>query len=460
MNSNYLSVIIFFFALNFYGQTQKFSKKEVVSDLENLKESLETSHYDLYAYVPKERFDAAYENLKTSIQKDSLTLLETTNLYQQLISVVKNGHTSIDFPAQPYIAYAHSGGTVFPLEIAIENEKAFIRKNWSHNKNIKNGDEILSINNVPIKDILSKIYPRISAERLYLKNAKIELYSFPRYYWQVFGKQNDFVVEILSSGITRKYRLKAIDVIEGYESRRKEILNPEMKLEHMGETAYLNPGGFGGDEKEYKQFIDSVFTEIKARKTKNLIIDLRNNPGGNDSFSDYLVSYIADKPFKWNSNFSLKTSAILKDFGRKNSDTTSAYWKSILAHKNREIYDYTFDPYQPQPEEKRFTGKVYVLTNRQSHSQAAVTASQFQDYGFGTIVGEETGDYPSLYASVFQYKLPRTGINVNISKGYIVRVNGSTKEEGVIPDIFIRDHLLDENDEILNGLLKIITEKS
>ena len=99
------------------------------------------------------------------------------------------------------------------------------------------------------------------------------------------------------------------------------------------------------------------------------------------------------------------------------------------------------------------------MINRQSHSQSAVAAAQIQDYQWGTIVGEETGDYPSLYASIFQYKLPNTGIPVNISKGYIVRVNGSTKEQGVIPDIFIKDHLLDGQDEILNGLLHRINEK-
>jgi len=55
--------------------------------------------------------------------------------------------------------------------------------------------------------------------------------------------------------------------------------------------------------------------------------------------------------------------------------------------------------------------------------------------------------------------LPHTGIDVKISKGFIVRVNGSKKAEGVIPDIYIKDQLLDENDEILNGLIKQIEKK-
>ncbi len=199
--------------------------------------------------------------------------------------------------------------------------------------------------------------------------------------------------------------------------------------------------------------------EIKGEESKTLIIDLRNNGGGDNSFSDYLVSYIADKPFNWNANFTLKTSQILKDHVRKNYDTTDVYWQAVLTHKNGEIYDYTFEEYQPQPEEKRFLGKVYVLVNRQSHSQSAVTAAQIQDYEWGTIVGEETGDYPSLLASQFPYILPHTGIPVKVAKGFIVRVNGSTKEEGVIPDIFIKDHLLDEKDEILEGLLRKIRSR-
>ena len=187
-----------------------------------------------------------------------------------------------------------------------------------------------------------------------------------------------------------------------------------------------------------------------------LIIDLRNNLGGGNDFSDYLISFIADKPFHWNAEFSLKTSQILKEHVRATYDTTESFWKSVLVHKDGDIYPYEFEAHQPQVEEKRFKGKVYILVNRQSHSQAAVSAAQIQDYGFATIVGEETAEFPSLYASQYQYNLPKTGIAVKVSKGYIVRVNGSKKVEGVIPDMYIKDYLLDEDDEIMEGILNHI----
>lgn len=442
------------FLICFYVQAQEtFKKEQVLSDMAYLKTTLEAAHYNLYAHTPKNEFDRNYQQIKASIKKDSFNVLEATSLMQRIISKANNGHTEIPFPGTSYGAYAYNGGTLFPLEIAFEDGKTLVRKNWSDNNSIKVGSEVKAINGKSMEQILTKIYPLLSAERPYFKKAKIELYSFPRLYWQVFGQIDSFAVETVSEGKPSTYTFKAVDVIDGFEMKRNEVIESKMQLKFMGESAYLNPGGFGGEEANYQNFIDSCFTQIKAKKSKNLIIDLRNNPGGNDSFSDYLVSYIADRPFTWYSHFSLKTSEVLKEHTRKHFDTTKTYFKEILAHKNGTIYEPDLDYHQPQPIEKRFRGKVYVLMNRQSHSQSTVTAAQIQDYGFGTLVGEETGEFPTLYASRFQFQLPHTGITVYVSKGYSIRVNGSTKAEGVIPDIHIKDHLLDEEDEILNGLM-------
>ena len=439
---------------------QQFSKEDVLFDLEYLKSSLEETHFDLYAYTSKEDFEKNYSEVKNQIQNDSLSLLEITNHFQKVISKANNAHTRIVFPVQPYIAYAESGGTVFPLEVAIENGKALVRKNWSTNTTISIGAELKTINGMPINEVFKKIYPQISAERLYFKHAQLEGFTLPRFYWQVFGQQEVFEVEIVQKGNRSTQKLQAIKAMEEYEMKRDDILKYDRDLKYLSNSAvYLRPGEFGGDEDKYRQFIDSAFVDINAKKPKNLIIDLRNHSGGDDSFGDYLVSYIADKPFKWASKFQLKSSSILKEDVRQTKDTTETYWKSILEHKNGEIYDYDFDFYKPQPRVKRYQGDVYVLVNRQSYSQSTVTASQIQDYGFGQIVGEETAEYPNLLASIFAYNLPKTGINVDISKGKIQRISGIDNNKGVIPDILIKDHLLDENDEILDGLLKQIANK-
>ncbi|MEL6638534.1 MAG: S41 family peptidase [Bacteroidota bacterium] len=457
MRLSHLICALLCIPISTWGQSSpQFSAGEVAADLQYLHESLQATHYDLYAYTNERDFEATYRQTREGLPQDSLTLLETINTFQRLISTVNNGHTEIDFPAQSYGVYAYAGGTVFPLEIAFEHGQPLVRKNWSERADIPLGAELLSINGQTMAEILATIYPQVSAERPYFKQAKIEMLSFPRCYWQVYGQQANYTVVIQSEGKTQTYTIEAINLIEGYETKRDEVLNARMQLAFFDRVAYLNPGNFGGDEAQYQHFVDSAFLEIKAKQSENLIIDLRNNAGGDNSFSDYLVSFFADQPFRWNAALRVKTSELLKENVRLYRDTTSAYWQKALSHKNGEIYEYDFGDCQPKAEAKRFRGKVYVLVNRQSHSQSAVTAAQIQDYQFGTIVGEETGDYPSLYASQFQYTLPRTQIPVKVSKGYIVRVNGSTAARGVIPDIYIKDHLLDEEDEILDTLLEMI----
>ncbi|WP_035092945.1 S41 family peptidase [Aquimarina macrocephali] len=439
---------------NFKVQNQ-FSKTDVLSDLEFLKTSLENTHINLYAYTSKSEFEENYSKVKHEVKKDSFSILEGVKIFQKVVSKANNGHTRIPFPVQSYISFAQNGGTIFPLEVAIENGKVLIRKNWSKNLGIKIGDELTNINNIPINKILKKIYPQISAERLYFKNVQLENLTLPRFYWLVFGEQITFKVKVIQKGEQSTYRLKSIKAIEEYEMKRDDIIKHDKLLKMLSNnTAYIRPGDFGGNLDKYKQFIDSSFIEIKNKK--NLIIDLRNHSGGDDEFGDYLVSYIANKPFLWSSKFQLKTSTLLKEHTRQTKDTTQRYWKYILEHKNGEIYDYDFGFYKPQPIAKRYQGKVYVLVNRQSYSQSTVTTAQIQDHGFGTIVGEETGEYPNLYASIFNYKLPKTGISVDISKGKINRVSGIDNNKGVVPNIIIKDHLLDEKDEILERLLKKI----
>lgn len=450
-----------FFALAFSSsaQTQKqFSAQEMKADFEMLKIVLEGSHINPYAFTSQEELDEAFNEAMESIDQKTLSALEANKLFQSYVSKINNGHTSLNFPVASYLTYGQNGGTLFPLELVFEDEKVYIRKDWSKEQSLPAPSEILSINGLSMAEVLLEIYPQVSAERHYFKNAKIEFLSLPRYYWLTFGQQETFEIEYEVNGIQGEVKLQAIKVFEEYENLRTEIYSAPMSFRFIDEIGFLRPGKLGGDQMKFNAFVDSAFAVMLEQNTSTLIIDLRNNPGGDDSFSSYLVSFLAEEPFNWCSNFTLKTSPVLKQHVRQTYDTTQALWQATLRHKDGEIFPYEFEPVDPQPQEKRFTGEVYVLVNRQSHSQSAVAASQLQDMNLATVVGEETGEYPTLYASIFPFTLLNTGESMSISKGRIVRLNGSEALEGVIPDILIRDHLLDEDDEILSGLLDLINQ--
>ena len=248
MRISYFILLFTLVTSNSFGQAN-FSKEEVLSDLKTLRESLEDAHYNVYAYTTKEEFDRVYQKAKESVTQDSLSLLEATGVFQQLITAVKNGHTEIPFPGQSYGVYAYAGGTVFPLEVAFEDGKSLIRKNWSENEKIRIDDELISINGVSMEDLVERFSPHISAERPYFKLTKMELYSLPRLYWQLFGQEDSFEVKIRSNGEVNTYQLQAINLIEDFEMKRTEVINASLSLKFFDQVAYLNTGSFSGMRK-------------------------------------------------------------------------------------------------------------------------------------------------------------------------------------------------------------------
>ena len=442
------------------GYDKKFAATAVKADLAYMHDQLEQSHYNLYAYVNKARYKAAYDKILQSIQQDSVSLLEATRLFQRVAAIGNVGHSEVDFPAASYIAYLQQGGTVFPLELAFEDGKAYISREYTNNPDARVGEEVLRIDHVPVEDLKRRIHPYLSAERPYYKDVKLELWSFPRYYWSVFGQKKDFTVKVKTEGGKEKtYAVKAIPAID-YETERNDVvLNEDRSYRFYEGVAYLDPGPFSSaeekGEEKFKAFIDSAFADINTKNVHTLLVDLRNNSGGHNAFSDYLIAYFADKPFRWYSTFKLKTSELLKEQTRRATAEAEMddYAQAILNHQNGEVFDFTFPEQEPVPEHKRFKGKVYVLVNRHTYSMAAVSAALIQDYGFAALVGEETGDIPTLYASQFSFALPETGVVVKVPKGYIVRPSGDEQLKGVIPDHKVKDHLLDEQDEVLEYTL-------
>ncbi len=168
-----------------------------------------------------------------------------------------------------------------------------------------------------------------------------------------------------------------------------------------------------------------------------------------------MVAYFASKPFWYCSRFSIKTSEITKKFWKDINDPTLLDIKNgILSHNDGEVFEVTSPQFQPRTDSLRFTGKVYVLINRYSYSNATTTPAMIQDYGFGKIVGEPTADCPTLYAAIHDFKLPNTKLAIGYPKAFMVRPNGSTKVQGVMPDYVIPKNISEE--DAIAYTLKII----
>lgn len=242
--------------------------------------------------------------------------------------------------------------------------------------------------------------------------------------------------------------------------------------------AYLRPGPFfnteqpgGGSEPSYQAasflaFIDDSFHKILASGATDLIIDLRNNPGGDNSFSDPMVAWFATRPFRFASSFTLKASAATKaDYARQRATGTkpdpnfARQMDAEARQPNGTRYKYDLPLTQPRTA-PRFTGRVWILVNRHSYSNAASVAALVQDYGFGKVIGEETADVASNYASVQSFTLPNTKISVTYPKSHFVRPNGKDEVSGAKPDFSIpRAPLRGADDLVLNDAILLIRQQ-
>lgn len=475
----YILTTVIFTQISFGQHQSNYSAQQMKEDFKYLYNTLEASHYDLYANTKKEVFDKEYKRITESIA-DSLTPLQINRLFLQFIALSKEGHCSIELPFSSYGHYLQTGGTLFPLNIYFKNSQVFVLDNFSPDSSIIPGDEIVSINGKPMKDVMKNIYRYLSGENDYFKNNIIEAVSFPRILWIVNDENKNFAVRI------KKQNGKQINInissILGYTFEEKmanrkplPFSNQARTFQYIDDIAFLRPGTFFNaskydesaqlkvnsdllDNKEFIHLLDSCFTVIHNKHTQVLIIDLRGNPGGSGTFSNPMVAFFATEPFTVGSKFLIRSSEISKNFWKEMNDTSQLFIdikKEILSKDNGARFEMSTAKYKypPRTDSLKFKGNVYVLINRFSGSQAIEVPAMIQHYGFGKLIGEQTA--PLTDANARQFKLPNTQLTVTFPEAFY---GDSSMANGVIPDYVINDDVLTEKDEILDYTLQLIKE--
>ena len=457
-------------------QEIKFSSEAIEQDFEYLRNALEDAHYNLYAYTPKEVFNRHYKKTENSI-KDSMTSLQAFRLFQPYVALAKMSHCELGYPFNIYFGnYAAHGGIVFPLNICFFQKKILIKNNYSNEANIPVGDELISLNRRPMTEVMNDFYNFYSGESDYCINSNVDWITFSRMYWFVFGQCDTFNLKIKKkNGSKVELNVPAIPVYEFEDKIRNEpIMNYKREYKFFKEIAYVQPGPFMNvkydgdnnpnmlDNTMYLHFLDSCFTEIHKRKSKYLIVDIRNNPGGVNSFSMPLISYFAAKSFSSNIKVIYKTSEVTKEGVKDLKDSLLSaedikLKNELLSHKNGSYFEVkSNEVYLPKNDSVSFRGKVFVLINRFTYSQAIVAASLIQDYEFGTIIGEPTPYAATMYASTQSFELPNTKIRVTYPRAFLQRKNKNSSLESLIPDFLIKENPISDKDEIMYNTIKLI----
>lgn len=371
---------------------------------------LKQRHIDVFHNIEEEAFDDAVEALIDNL--DELNRDQVLTQLMQLSHRIGDGHTSIPLWNQD-LHY-------FPFAVNIFSGKAYVTHTNSEHSQLL-GHQIVSINDVPVADILSQLKNTAPfIENAQSANIRAAQY-LPRYEvlhgLGILNSQDQVVFQFHDGSIQYPYRLSAQSEIELGESlsfrqnqrfEKNVVANDNFWLgsHNGGETAYVYFRRYIASNEMF-EFAPQALAYLQAHQSRQLIIDLRENYGG-----DFFAGLI------------LAQHLVLAD---------SIDWRH----------------------------GVYVLTDAGTFSAAMSNAAQFSQILNAKRVGQATGAQPSGYQDMGQFTLPNSELIVTYSKRFY-RFS-DTMPTALFPDVGIEtklEHYQQQQDPVMAWVLNDIQRQT
>ncbi|WP_288789080.1 S41 family peptidase [Elizabethkingia miricola] len=428
------------------------SKDAYLKDFNIAVDIIKQQHPNPYRFHSKEVLGKKLDSLRKEIEKNPTYIGFYMNTPTKVLG---DGHSSMGMESN-YMEDYVSKTSFFPLATYVQNGNTYINSNNKYG--VEAGSRILEVNNKKIGDLFSK------ASRQADGSIKVEDLDMSSVISYTNAKTYQIKYEI-PSGEQKIIELKGISYPEfNYESRHAILpidvtsgsgiygyqLNPD--------TYYLAVKSFSFNESYFYERLKKYFQDMKNLKTKNLILDIRDNSGGSISNVPLLYSFLSkDKLFNNSYKYGTKVVDInYKDY-LVDPQTDRYFSDSDIRNENNFMHqrfdksdkgDYYFgntrldDTYiKSYPRDGLFfDGKVILMINNRTFSAATYFASLFKSEKRGNVVGKETGSCSNFTTAAWflTYKLPNTKSTLSIPRTEIF-FNSSegdniTKCTGVIPD--------------------------
>jgi hypothetical protein len=427
-----------------------YSPEALQRDLRFLREEIDRIHPEPGLFSSRETLRKAYDGVEAQLRQP-LSRDQAWRVLATLNPVFADGHMFVVYPDWKALTRAHleAGGTLFPYEVQVTPDGGIaIRAELDGGASALAGTRIEQINGVPAARVAQELLARIGGETAELR-ANLLSRRMWFYYWRMFGAPRQFDLVLAKPEGSASMRLAGsgkvpasldMDGPEGFRKTFQFELLP-------GNAALLTIKQFQWpDQQAFNDFTRDAFTTIRDAKVRTLIIDVRENTGGNDDmWKAGLLPYIADKPFRNASSYVKKVIA-----GRA----------SGLEKVGEVVHGFGDTWVQPDLNNPlRFSGKTYVLVGSITYSSAVVFSNVVQDFGFAQLAGAGGYARSRQTGGVRNIKLPNTGLEMTIPFFAIDRPSGEREPALVHPDIVLPDSPFDRMVTV-NALLEYVRQAS
>jgi hypothetical protein len=387
------------------------------SDFRFLQMKLKTVHPALYRYTSKVNMDLLFDSLDHSIN-EPLNEQQFLSLIQLLSEKIKDGHTMF-LPGKELSKYDKNEGMFFPFSTSWIENKLVITENLSADPSIQTGTEIVSINDIDTKYFMPRLIRRQIRDgySLTYPNWILSKY-FASYYSFAFGRPSKFMIGLKTDKTEILKNITALSIADMQTNQRARYkhkhttIGVQLKTTNRPSTALVSVESFEPDnfelagQSDYKKAIGNLFLRLRKDSISHLVLDLRDNQGGEFEPVRVLLSYLIEKPCQF----------------------------LVGGSESRLI----------QPNKNHFKGRIDILMNGGSFSATSILIATLQRERRVVLIGEETGGNKyEISGDAKLFILPSTHIHCMIStKNYRI-LPGINEGHGILPDYCVKPTIND-----------------
>ncbi len=435
MKSIFISIIFTLITTAGISQDKAYiSTDKAVADIKYMIKTIEEIHYNPYYKINKEQFNQNKDELLNKFDKDSILLKKFVSTGMKLAAQMSGGHTSMDWQNEKLFPEIMVYKFIsFTGKMSVKSQYLTVTR--SANQDVKKGVIIESINGVPIGELYKECLSYIGGIESF-KNTSLEK-VFPLYLFftdkisaPYLLKLSDSEIEIPGIGVSELNTF--INQSKPKENYIFEIINDEIGLITYNSCT---------DYETFKEFLEQTFKEIKEKNINKLIIDIRENSGGDSELNDLLLSYFTTTPFQQSSGRYWKVSNQAKISYKNNPVYEQNFGQEFMKLYNQSenqsiIESFEEELIQPIKPKNYFTGKMCFLIGPSTFSSANFLADAIKTYKLSTLIGSATGELTNDFGEVINFTLPNSGNYIYVSSTYDIGANGNPKLfEPVYPDI-------------------------
>ena len=421
----------------------KLTKEQAIFDIDALIYGISQVHPDIFSVCRQEDLLRAVNKAKLSLT-DSVSPMQLFKAAAPIVAMIGDGHTNLLFPNNSVFTRDLKR---FPVYANVLPDSSLICRS-SLDSIIGRGDKILSINNISADSIVASMMPYVSGERSHLRLSRVStmftslfqmLYASDKYDVIYQPKGTDKVLQHTFTATTWDEIKKRCPTTKS----GKKYADYSYSVDSINSVAIMDFRECS-DIERIEHFADSMFTDLKERNISNLIIDIRNNGGGNSGVGDVVLRYISNEPFLQMDKALIRVTPLsARLMGNPDVEPMLAFQEADSTHY-----------IQPRsPQEGHYAGNVYLLTSTKTFSSAASFSWAFKECGMGTVIGEETGGMNVCYGDILKYKLPVSKLVSYISFKRFWQLRADENDiHGTLPDIAVpADDALDKAIEIIKN---------